>query len=118
MKEIPLCSIVIAADLSPEEKDSLISAIKLTSAKVQDDPSRFIGIDDILEAIIVSIVASVITEQVPKVTKKIAKAIIDWRTKARAKGKKTPVKLEHPERNPLDLETATDEEIEEWLSQQ
>ncbi len=46
MKEVPLCNIAISSSLAANEIESLISAIKLTSAQVQKEPSRVVGVDD------------------------------------------------------------------------
>jgi hypothetical protein len=46
---------------------------------------------------------------------KASKAIINWRKKLRAKDLDAGCILEHPRRSPLDLRTASDEEILEWF---
>ena len=115
MKEIPLCNIALASDLAANELESLISAIKLTSAKVQKEPSRVVGIDDVVAIITILVGTKELIEPV-------AKAIIKWRKEAKEKGIEAQVKLERPDRSPLYLievtnpdDEATDEEIKEWF---
>ncbi len=52
------------------------------------------------------------------VGKQLTKVIKKWRKERREAGKEISGKLERRNRPPLNLNTATDEEIEEWLSQQ
>ncbi len=113
MKEVPLCNVAISSDLAADEIESLISAIKLTSAQVQKEPSRVVGADDLVAIITILVGVGQLTEY----SVKVAKAIIKWRKEAREKGLEPQVKLEHPTHPSLDLSNATDEEIEEWLSQ-
>ena len=113
MNEIPLCSIVISSDMPADEIQYLSSAIKLTSAKVQKATSRALGVDDIALLISIAVGIGNLTEYGIKV----AKAINNWRQQAREKGIEPQGKLKYPARPDVDLTTATDEEIEEWLSQ-
>ena len=113
MNEKPLCSIVISSDMPKDEIESLSSAIELTSAKVQKTTSRAVGLDDIALLISIAVGIGNLTEYGIKV----AKAINNWRQQAREKGIEPQGKLQHPQRPDVDLTTATDEEIEEWLSQ-
>lgn len=116
MSEIPLCSIVISSQLPPDEIESLETSLSLGSIKVQNSPSRIIGADDIVfVATVVGGIAA--TANLIDYGIKAAKAINNWRQKLREKGIEPKGKLEHPVRSSLDLSTATDEEIEEWLSQ-
>ncbi len=48
---------------------------------------------------------------------KVAKALNNWRRELQQKGIEPKGKLEHPQRPPIDLSTASDEEIEQWLTQ-
>ena len=96
-----------------DEIESLSSAIELTSAKVQKATSRAMGVDDIALLISITVGIGNLTEYGVKV----AKAINNWRQQAREKSLEPQGKLQHPQRPYVDLTTATDEEIEEWLSQ-
>ena len=96
-----------------DEIESLSSAIKLTSAKVQKATSRAVGVDDIALVISIAVGMADLAER----SIKVAKAINNWRQQAREKGIEPQGKLQHPQRPYVDLTTATDEEIEEWLSQ-
>ncbi len=116
MSEIPLCSIVISSQLPPDEIESLETSLSLSSIKVQKSPSWIIVADDIVfVATVVGGIAA--TANLIDYSIKVAKAIINWRRKLREKGIEPQGKLEYPKRPYLDLSTATDEEIEEWLSQ-
>lgn len=112
MKEVPLCNIAITSEVAEEEVESLISAIKLTSAQVQKEPSRVVGIDDAVA--IITILVGI--GQLSEYSVRVAKAIIKWRKQAREKSVEAQIKLEHPSRPPLDLSQASDEEIKKWLS--
>ena len=113
MNEIPLCNLIISSEVPTEDIESLAESIKLTSAQVQKNASRVVGIDDIALLITIAVGVGQLTEYGIKV----AQAINRWRDKARQQGIEPQGRLEHPNRPPLDLTTATDEEIEEWLSQ-
>ncbi|MDZ8186805.1 MAG: hypothetical protein RMX96_18390 [Nostoc sp. ChiSLP02] len=116
MSEIPLCTIVISSQLPPNEIESLETSLEMNSIKVQKSPSRIIGADDIVfVATVIGGIAA--TANLIEYSIKVAKAINNWRQKLREKGTEPKGTLEHPKRPPLDLSTATDEEIEEWLSQ-
>ena len=116
MSEIPLCSIVISSQLPPDEIESLETSLGMNSIKVQKSPSRIAGADDIVfVATVIGGVAA--TANLIEYSIKVAKAINNWRRKLQEKGTEPKGRLEHPKRPPLDLRTATDEEIEEWLSQ-
>jgi hypothetical protein len=116
MSEIPLVSIVISSQLPPDEIESLETSLTMSSIKVQKSSSRIVGADDIvLVATVVGGIAA--TAQLIDYSIKVAKAINNWRLKLREKGIEPKGKLEHPVRPFLDLNTATDEEVEEWLSQ-
>ncbi|BAY21196.1 hypothetical protein NIES2100_09460 [Calothrix sp. NIES-2100] len=113
MSEILLCSIVISSQLPPDEIEYLETLLGMSSIKLQKPLNRVIGVDDIV--LVISGVAA--TAQLVDYSIKTAKAINNWRRKLREKGIEPKGKLEQPKRPPLDLSTATDEEIEEWLSQ-
>ncbi|PAX57050.1 hypothetical protein [Brunnivagina elsteri] len=116
MSEIPLVSIVISSQIPLDEIESLETSLSLSSIKVQKLPSRVLGVDDIvLVATVISGVAA--TAQLMDYSIKVAKSINNWRRKLREKGIEPKGKLEHPKCPFLDLNTATDEEIEAWLSQ-
>lgn len=50
--------------------------------------------------------------------KKLATELSEWRKQVRQKGAIPAGKLLHPDRQPLDLATATDEEVLAWLLRQ
>ncbi len=116
MSEVPLCSIVISSQVPASEIESLETSLGMSSIKVQKLPSRVVGADDIVfVATVIGGIAA--AANLIEYAIKAAKAINNWRRELRSKGIKPEGKLEHPKRPPLDLSKATDEEIEEWLSQ-
>ncbi len=116
MSEIPLCSIAISSQLPPEDIESLETSLTLNSIKLQKSPTRIVGADDI--AFVATIVGGIAaTANLVEYSIKFAKVINNWRRKLREKGIEPEGRLEHPELPFLDLSTATDEEIEAWLSQ-
>jgi len=48
MSEIPLCSIVVSSEVSPDEIESLKTSLEMSSIKVQNSPSRVFGADDVV----------------------------------------------------------------------
>ncbi len=116
MSEIPLCTIVISAQVPTAEIESLETSLRMSSIKVQKSPSRIIGADDIVFLATVlggmAAAANLIEYGI-----KVAKAIANWRRELRSQGIEPEGRLEHPTRPPLDLSQATDEEIDEWFSQ-
>ena len=112
MSEVPFVSLVISSNTPDDEVESLLSSIRLTSANVQQLEKRAFIADDIIALITVAVGLGQIVEY----SIKIAKAINNWRRKAKEKGIQVEVKLERPDRKSLDLHSATDEEVEEWLS--
>ncbi len=111
MNEVPLCTLTVE-NLTPAEGEELLSAIKLTSVQIQSEDKRILGVDDIAEGIFLIGTIAKLAEQ----SIKLAKAIIKWRQNRKKAGKTTSGKLQRKERPPIDLKTATDEEIEEYFN--
>ncbi len=116
MSGTPICSIRISSKLSEDEIESLETALEMSSIKLQKSPSRAIGADDL---VFVATVLGGVTAAANLVEYgiKITRAIAEWRKKVRSQGREPEGRLEHPNRPPLDLSTASDEEIEKWFSQ-
>ncbi|MEM9542114.1 MAG: hypothetical protein AAGA60_21805 [Cyanobacteria bacterium P01_E01_bin.42] len=116
MSEIPLCSIIVSSNLPVEEIDALETSLRMSSIQVQKPPSRVMGADDIvfIAAILggLASAANLIDYGV-----KVAKIVNNWRKKLRERGQKPIGKLEHPDRLDLDLNAASDEEVEKWFNQ-
>ncbi len=114
MSEIPLCSIVISSQLPTDEIESLETSLRMSSIKVQKSPSRVVGADDIVFVATVlggmAAAANLIEYGI-----KAAQAIANWRRELRSKGIEPEGRLEHPNRPPLELNEASDEEIDEWF---
>jgi hypothetical protein len=111
MREIPLCSISISSQLSPDEIEFLETSLSLSSIKLQKSSNRALVVDDIV--LVVSGVAA--TAQLIDYTIKVFKAIANWRQKLREKGIEAKGKLKHPQLPDIDLSAATEAEIEAWF---
>lgn len=107
MSDSSLCRLVISQDIPSDEIASLESLLQLNNISVQESTSRT-GLEEI--ALIIGIVGGIV-----ELTEKLVKVIIKWRKKLKKKEIDINARLEHPLLSPLDLETATDEEIKEWL---
>ncbi|MDJ0618377.1 MAG: hypothetical protein QNJ63_16800 [Calothrix sp. MO_192.B10] len=117
MSDIPLCTIAISSTLPPDEIESLQTSLQITKVKLQKSTDRVLGVDDIV--VIASVVSgAAATAQLIDYGIKVGQAIANWRRRLREKGIEPAGKLTHPKRPPLDLSTATDEEIQAWLSQE
>jgi Sec-independent protein translocase protein TatA len=113
VSEKPVCNVVLSSEISDDAVESLTTSIELTSAKVQRTTSRAVGIDDV--AIVITILVGI--GQLTEYGVKLAKAIISWREQARQKHTVIKGQLQRPDQPPLDLQSATDNDIEEWLAQ-
>ena len=116
MSEIPLVSIVISSQLPPDEIESLETSLTMSSINVQKSLNRVFGADDIVFVATI-LGGAAATANLIDYGIKVAKAINKWRRELREKGIEPEGKLEYPKRPSLDISKATDEEIEEWLSQ-
>lgn len=113
MSKVPLFTISVRG-ISPEEKHQLISALQSSSLEVQSDTDRFFVVDDIVELLALVSATIVVTEK----TVQYSSALYNWLKKRKDEGKTTEGQLEYkpnPKIEPLDLENATEEEIERWI---
>ena len=114
MTEIPLCSVVISSQLPKDKIEALETSLRMSSIKVQKPPSRVVGADDIVFIATVlggmAAAANLIEYGI-----KAAKAIKNWRRELRSQGLEPEGRLEHPTRPPLNLNEASDEDIDEWF---
>lgn len=113
MSEKPICNIVLSSDIPDDAVESLTTSIELTRAKIQQTTSRAVGIDDV--AVVITILVGI--GQLTEYGVKLAKAIIDWREQVRQKQTVIKGQLQRPDQPPLDLQSATNKDIEEWLAQ-
>ncbi|MEM8718618.1 MAG: hypothetical protein AAGE84_04825 [Cyanobacteria bacterium P01_G01_bin.39] len=114
MNEIPLCSIVISSQLPKDEIDSLETSLRMSSIKVQKLPSRVFGADDIV--FIATVLGGMAAgANLIEYGIKAAKTIANWRRELRSRGIEPEGRLEHPNRPPLELNEASDEEIDQWF---
>ncbi len=113
MSEIPVCTIVMSSQISASEIASLEMALEINEIKLQKSTERIVGADDVV--FIATVMGGLAaTANLIEYGIKVSKAINNWRKSRRDRGETTPVRLEHPQRPPLDLDTATDEEVDEW----
>jgi hypothetical protein len=115
MSKIPLFTISLKG-ISIEEKNQLISDLESSSLEVQLDTKRLFVIDDIVEILALVSTGITLTEKAVK----YSKALYDWLKKRREEGKTIEGRLEYklnPKIEPLDLENATEEEIEQWIEE-
>lgn len=112
MTKVPLCNLIVK-DVDDADAEELLTSIKFAGVEIESNTDRVLGIDDILEVVIIT-VAGKLTE---KTIENIAKAIDRWRKKRREDGQNTIGELDRPNYPPLDLATASYEEIKQWLSQ-
>ncbi len=114
MSEIPVCTIVMSSQISASEIASLEMALEINEIKLQKSTERIVGADDVV--FIATVMGGLAaTANLVEYGIKVSKAINNWRKSRRDRGETTPVRLEHPQRPPLDLDTATDEEVDEWF---
>ena len=104
-----------ALNESSQDLTSSITSLLINSIKAQKFPSRVLGADDV--AFVATVVGGLAaTANLIEYSIKFAKTINNWRRELRLKGIEPKGRLEHPQRPPLDISKATDEEIVEWLS--
>ncbi|MEM9215638.1 MAG: hypothetical protein AAGD25_15010 [Cyanobacteria bacterium P01_F01_bin.150] len=113
MSEQLLCKIVVPSSLPSAVVEQLRSSIRLANGTIQETSERAFGADDI--ALLVTIAVGV--GQLAEYGVKVAQSIINWRKSVKVKNRQVQGQLEGTERPPLDLETATDEEIIAWFRQ-
>ena len=114
MSKVPLFTISVKG-ISAEEKHQLISALQSSSLEVQSDTDRFFVVDDIVELLALVSATIVVTEK----TIQYSSALYNWLKKRKDQGKTTEGQLKHPNPliKPLDLENATEEQIEQWIEE-
>ncbi len=111
MSDVPLCSIAVAEQLAAADLEELEMALQADFCKLQKPTKRLFGVDDVV--VIVGLATG--AAQLVDYGIKASKAIVKWRQKLKAKDLDACCILEHPRRPPLDLRTASDEEILEWF---
>lgn len=114
MNQVPLCTLRLSSQLTPDEVSSLETSLELASITIQKDQKRVMGVDDLLLVLTGLVTAA----QALEYGAKAASTINRWRKTLRSQGKDPQAKLEHPKRPSLDLMIATEEEVEKWFSQE
>ncbi len=116
MSDVPLCSIAVTEQLTAADLEELEMALQADSLVLQKPTKRLFGVDDAFVLLVAGVVSGVAgAAQLVDFGIKASGAIIKWRQKMRAKDLDACCILEHPRRLPLDLRTASDEEILEWF---
>jgi hypothetical protein len=114
MNQSQLFNVLVSSDVPELERESLILSLS-SVADVQEAPSRISGPEWITFVAIMKDVATVAGAAAALV--KLGNEINTWRRNARQCAIEPKVKLQGPDQAPLELTTATDEEVEKWLSQ-
>jgi hypothetical protein len=116
MSDVPLCSFVVAEQLTAEDLESLEISLRADSFKLQKPVKRLFGVDDTLVLLVAGVVSGAAgAAQLLDFGIKAGRSIVGWRKEMREKALDAYCILEHPHRPPLDLRKASDEEILEWF---
>jgi hypothetical protein len=116
MSDVPLCSLVVAEPLTAEDLESLEIALGADSFKLQKPVKRLFGVDDTLILLVAGVVSGAAgAAQLLDFGIRAGKAIVVWRKEMQEQDLDAYCILEHPNRPPLDLRKASDEEILEWF---
>jgi hypothetical protein len=116
MSDVPLCSLVVAEQLTAEDLESLEIALRADSLRLQKPVKRLFGVDDTLILLVAGVVSGAAgAAQLLDFGIKAGTSIIAWRKKMQEQDLDAYCILEHPNRPPLDLRKASDEEILEWF---
>ncbi|MGK7944384.1 MAG: hypothetical protein AB4058_07935 [Microcystaceae cyanobacterium] len=110
MSDSSLCRLVIAQNVPSDEITSLKSSLQLNNIAVMASTPRT-GLEGVALIIGIGVGVANLTEY----TIKVGNGLIKWVKKLKAQEIDINATLEHPSLPPLDLQTATDEEIKEWL---
>lgn len=102
-------------DLPPDERETLLTALRSAGAEIQEAPARDIDWQTVVVIIEnVGKVASSVTAAI-MLAEKIADMLNAWRESMRRQGKTPRGVLRRPNQPPLDLSVAADEEVLQWL---
>lgn len=113
MPQEPICRLTLSGTTAQEDIEQLKTTLRLSSLTVEQPEQRVMGLDDI--ALLIGIAAG--GAQLIDYGIKVSQALIQWRRNLKQKGVQIEGKLEHPQKPPIDLEAASDEDVEQWLSQ-
>lgn len=108
----PICSLFLSPNIPSDEIESLRLSLGGLSVQVQEPTPRAPGLEH--TALVLGVIVASLN--IAEYGLKIAKGIIQWRKSAQTAGISIEGRLEHPDKTPLSLESATDTELEEWLS--
>lgn len=112
MDKVNSFQISISSTVPAYERGMLEATIK-DVASVQSQKTRAFGIDDYV--IIVAAIGG--TAAAVKEMGELANKILEWRRNLRRKSIQPEVELQSNSKEPLNIDSATDEEIREWFSQ-
>ncbi len=104
-------------ECSPDEREALVTALRSAGADVQQQPVRDVDWQTIVVLFDnIGKVASGATAAIV-LAEKVAEKLNAWRASQRRSGKTPRGTLRRPGQPPLDLATATDDEVLQWLLQ-
>lgn len=112
MSQNPSFSVSIATDLPTDDRDALLQTLH-DHADLQESKSRALGPEWIVFVAIMKDVGVIAGAAAAVV--KLANEINTWRRNTRQGGAEPNVQLQRPNQPPLNLATATDEEVRAWL---
>ncbi len=102
-------------DVPNDERESLPALLRAAGAEVQREPTRDIDWQTVVVVIDeIGRVATGVTAAIV-LAEKIAEKLNAWRATMRRQGKTPRAVLRRPGQPPLDLSTATDQEVLAWL---
>ena len=112
-------SVSISSDLPADERETLLLALRTHADLQETEPRDPVTIALTVVAIMkgVGAVAGGVTAAAgaTKAVMELAEKINEWRHGVRARGGSPNARLERPGRPPIDLATASDQEVLEWL---
>ncbi|PJF46541.1 MAG: hypothetical protein CUN48_13265 [Candidatus Thermofonsia Clade 3 bacterium] len=102
-------------DIPADERESLLALLRAMGAEVQSTPSRDFDWQTVV--VIIDEIGKVATgvTAIIVLAEKIAEKLNAWRATMRRQGKTPRGVLRRPHQPPLDLSTATDQEVLAWL---
>lgn len=115
MSRHPLFSIQISTDLPDVERESLLLVLRRV-VDVEVPVNRISGAEWVTFVAVMKDMATLAGTAAALV--KLANEINTWRRNAQQRAIEPQVTLQHPDKDPLKLTTATDEEVQTWLSQE
>jgi hypothetical protein len=115
MSRSPLFSIAVSSELPEAETQTLLEALR-AELDIQEPAHRTLPPEWITFVAIMKDIG--IVAGAGAAVLRLVNEINTWRHNARRRGVEPKAQLYRPNQPPLDLATATDEEVRRWLSQE